>query len=186
MISGGGITKTIPVSQAVGASLYNITFAVECDVVTAEDMSFYLTVEDLDTGSNPQTANGTIAKGSGPREGFEVSVDEYSVPPSQGLLITCTFMDGIFFDEIHYADWIVSGIKYPTEDNPCDVIGTRPANPDFSYTSHTIYDNMTDTRYTANTDRVLDDRSYIYEIRIPAAQMDPNNGHIDVQVNFRM
>lgn len=67
-------------------------------------MPFYLTVTDLDTGGNPQTANGTVPKGSGPREGFETAVDGYSVAPSKGLLIICTFKDGIFFENLNYAD----------------------------------------------------------------------------------
>ena len=149
-------------------------------------MSFYLRVADLDTEGNPQIANGTIPKGSGPGEGFEVSVDEYSVAPSKGLLITCTFLDGIFFDEVNFADWVVTGIKNPTPDNACDVIPNAPANPLLMYKSYTLGEFYTDTRYESATGRVLDDRAYQYDIRIPAAQMDPNNGHIDIQVNFKM
>lgn len=149
-------------------------------------MPFYLTVTDLDTGGNPQTANGTVPKGSGPREGFETAVDGYSVAPSKGLLITCTFKDGIFFENLNYADWIVSGIRFPTDANPCDVTSNSPLNPDLIYAGFTIYDSFTETRYECHQGRILDTRAYQYDIMISAEHMDPNNGHIDVQVNFKM
>lgn len=146
-------------------------------------MPFYVSVSDLNTGGNQQTANGTVPKGSGDREGFETSVDDYSA--SGGLAVSCIFTNGIFFDDLNYADWQITGIL-PTQNEQCVVEKMQPDNTYLRYDSTSIADHYSETRYICPAGRLLDDTTYIFDISIPKECLDANNGHVLVQVNFRM